>query len=232
MTEGFEPTEGLRLTGLFDVHWEDDESDEHDRGPQGVAAHEAIRWAREHAVYVLVRLGEEDQYSAGEPQLPGLPEWPEGGILVRPRPIGGARDGSEQEIDWMVRGTGRGTGLLDASQLETVKERLTGQERLSDVKVEQAGGELVVSCNCFARSMTAAVIEADTLFGAAVEPLQTEHGRPGPAYLEGVSGLGPTDPAHRSQVVTTPWSITTASSPLGKALLRARMRITALRFGR
>jgi hypothetical protein len=197
--------ESGRLTGLFQVGWQDDEAGEHERGLEGVSAEEAIAWGRKRAARVFVRLGEEDQYSAGERPIPGLPLWPEGGIPVRPRPIGAARDGSEQEIDWLVRGTVRGAAWMEEPHLAALDERIRAHDRVRDLTIERERTDLVLSCTYFARSMRAAVGETDTLFGATIESLLPERG-PGGARLVGVSGVGPANGA--------PWSTSAAPAHL------------------
>jgi hypothetical protein len=95
VAEDFDDEDLTRLTATFSAHWESDEGDGFEPGPEGVSAEEAIAWGRRHADVVLILLGGEDEhFSAGvrQPEGEPFPAWPAGGIEVRPRPIGSPRD--------------------------------------------------------------------------------------------------------------------------------------------
>lgn len=70
---------------------------------------EALRWARERAPIVLVRLWDSDYFSAGErnPDPGRLPQWPAEGVEVRPRRPRGleALDNTEADppVLWELR---------------------------------------------------------------------------------------------------------------------------------
>ncbi len=77
-------------TGEFDAHWESEDGDQWQQGPQGVPVVEAIRWARGLTGIVLVTVGEGDVYSAGAEQAPAVRRvWPEDGLALRPRALSG-----------------------------------------------------------------------------------------------------------------------------------------------
>jgi len=83
------------FTGQFDAHWESDDGQDFREGPEGVTAEEAVRWGRQQADVVQIRVGNGDlggadhgYFSAGTRQPDGdeLPIWSETMSISR-RPI-------------------------------------------------------------------------------------------------------------------------------------------------
>jgi hypothetical protein len=80
------------FTARFNAHWESDDGQEFRNGPEGVSADEAIKWGREQADVVLIRVGNWDlggadhgYFSAGveHPDDEELPLWPDGMDIPR-----------------------------------------------------------------------------------------------------------------------------------------------------
>lgn len=97
---------GPLFSGRFSVHWERGgriEASFHDLGGD-----EAVAWARERCRVIIVRVGENAHYSAGEVNPDCLPSWPPPAEdLVRPRRPRGfeALDNTEESpaVLWDVR---------------------------------------------------------------------------------------------------------------------------------
>ncbi len=86
VTETFDQDQ--KPTGTFDAHWESEDGDQWQQGPEGVPVADAIRWARELTGIVLVTVGEGDVYSAGAQSAPDVARvWPEEGLPLRPRTL-------------------------------------------------------------------------------------------------------------------------------------------------
>jgi hypothetical protein len=167
VAEDFDPEDGSRLMGTFSVHWESRDHAEHEHGPQGVSAEEAIAWARRHATQVSVLLYDDDSiYSAGEVPYKDLPPWPEAGMVLRPRPIGAPRDGSVQEIPWHLRS--EVSGKASDEERARLAALIAEDPRAANVQIIGERRRLVVELDYTASSTRTAVIDAEALLEAAL----------------------------------------------------------------
>jgi hypothetical protein len=147
----------FRWSGLFDVHWETLEGTGYGRGPEGVPVEEAIAWAREHAVFVNVRVGDGDPwYSAGERHLSELGDedgdeelvWPAEGLVIRPRPDGTPLDGSVQEIAWRLQAEADDVPQPTPALLEALRTALESNPRLHDIELVRLGRPRAPGATC------------------------------------------------------------------------------------
>jgi hypothetical protein len=169
VAEDFDFEEGGRLTGLFSAHWESDTDDRSGPGPEGVPVEEAIEWARRHAARVSVLLyDDETMYSAGEVPYSDLPPWPEGGMVLRPRPMGAPRDGSVQEIPWRVKCVVALAHVAAEEEQAQLRAAITADARVTHVESTVRGRRLIVELDCTARGSSAACIGAHKLVSAAL----------------------------------------------------------------
>jgi hypothetical protein len=196
--------DSFRLAGVFGVHWESLDGNEHAEGPEGVPVEEAIAWGRRHARFVSVRLGDSGTfYSAGEGNIddlgsdaddpddePALP-WPADGMIVRPRPIGAPLDGSVQEVDWSIESTAANVPAGDDG-LARVRARLERDGRLRAVELSQSDGEVRMRCVVKAHGGGPAVMTVHDAFAHAMDEVFPDR-RPRRGYAGGDSTccLGP-----------------------------------------
>jgi hypothetical protein len=167
VAEDFDPEDGSRLMGTFSVHWESREHAEHEQGPQGVSAEEAIAWARRHATQVSVLLYDDASiYSAGEVPYTDLPPWPEAGMVLRPRPIGAPRDGSVQEIPWHLRS--EVSGKASDEERARLAALIAEDPRAANVQVIGKRRRLLIELEYTASSVRPSCLAAHELIGAAL----------------------------------------------------------------
>jgi hypothetical protein len=188
--EQFEVEDAFRFSGRFDVHWEALEGEGHGDGPQGVAVDEAIAWGRQHARFVSVLVGASDtQYSAGELDLSDLgerddqryPSWPAEGMLIRARPMGAPRDGSVQEVDWLIEARAAKVPEHGEDELARLRAALESDGRLQTVELFAARTrsrirrflgmretDMRIRCIIRARGGGPAVLQVDNAFEEAL----------------------------------------------------------------
>ena len=108
--EDSDPEDFGRAAAVFDAHVEK-AAGGFVQGPEEVSLDEALAWARARAPRVLVILDggpaeapEQTLFSAGTELIEedGIQPWPQGGIEVRPRPVGTRADGADQTRDWPI----------------------------------------------------------------------------------------------------------------------------------
>jgi len=136
--ENGDEDEGSRQSGRFSAHWEGRSTREYEEAPdEEMELDEALAWARAQATSVQVQIdgvifsaGEEAETSEGGEEV--LP-WPEGGVVVRPRPTRTPFDGSVQRRYWGFRSGIEGAGASEelAGVLQDALSRQPGVRNAS-----------------------------------------------------------------------------------------------------
>jgi hypothetical protein len=185
VSENFDYEEGGRAAATFNVHWESEDGEHWKDGPSEVSVEEAIAWARKHAPVVNILLLDDTMYSAGDVPAPGdageglLPEWPQGGLIIRPRPIDSPLDGSVQELSWPFTGQLRQAGISGEVR-QAIEARVRSDERVDSFELVPHRGfvrtrKWDVHLAMTARGTTTAIRAADKLISAAVVKALASH---------------------------------------------------------
>lgn len=198
----------LVWSGRFSAHWEGPDGERFVQGPEGVTPDEAIRWGREQADVVLIRVGDSDvHYSAGaqppppRPEEPTAPEWPAGREVPRRRQAGYEHLDlvAEDEIEWEVHmEPGPAIGARP-DRMEAVRRALVGTEGVSGVEVG-AGDEgglavrFIVAARSHADAVRRALSAQDGILAALPRPARTAYVSTG---FDPSDGVRPLDESHR-----------------------------------
>lgn len=178
------------LTGRFSVHWEAADGSDFVEGPSDVEIGEALRWARDRAAVVLVRV-DDRFYSAGEESDPSLPAWPPSGFTPAPRPVGappGVRPG--EAVQWILRSVVSCDAGGGAAQRETesLKENLE-VDKISDVSI--MGSSCVAEYVVRAKGSMDGMLKGERAVEDALEVYRQRVGSDDGAHLQRTTVLGP-----------------------------------------